>query len=220
MASESTAIPSNLKDIDADVPDLQNQLPPAPERPSHPNFNVILPPDDPVYGKWNVFLAGSIEMGNAIQWQKHMYKYLNHLPITLCNPRRGRWDPNVTGAAKDAAFNHQVTWELNALTKSDVVCFFFDTTTKSPVTMLELGLWAHSGKVVVCCGDTFWKAGNIHIVCERYNIPFVEKFEDLPALVVKMLGEKGLEEAAKETADKESKKTPEGKGDGSEKTKL
>ncbi|KAJ6192056.1 hypothetical protein J3E72DRAFT_380148 [Bipolaris maydis] len=26
-----------------------------------------------------------------------------------------------------------------------------------PFSLLELGLWAGSGKVVVCCGDEYWK---------------------------------------------------------------
>jgi hypothetical protein len=131
-------------------------------------------------------------MGKAIQWQTHMATFLRHLPITVCNPRRGNWDPNITPKAKDEAFKHQVEWELAALEAASVICFFFDKNTMSPVTMLELGLWAHSGKVVVCCDEEFWKGGNVHIVCKRYGIPCVTRFEDLVPEIHTMLEKKGM----------------------------
>lgn len=181
-------------DIDGDVEDKLNQLPPLPSPPlkEHALFKHCVPPEAPTYRDYSVFLAGSIEMGKAVQWQKLMATYLSDLPITVNNPRRGQWDPNVTKEAKDADFRHQVEWELAALEKADVICFFFDATTISPVTMMELGLWAKSKKVVVCCDKRFWRAGNIHIVCERYGVPFVETFVDLVPAIKTMLGKKGM----------------------------
>lgn len=131
-------------------------------------------------------------MGKAVQWQKHMASLLAPLPITVNNPRRGHWDPTATQEAKNEAFAHQVKWELSALEKADVIAFFFDAATISPVTMMELGLWAKSGKVVVCCDKRFWRAGNVHLVCERYGVPFVERFEDLVVKVEEMLVERGM----------------------------
>jgi hypothetical protein len=181
-------------DIDADIEDKEHQLPPLPEPlpTAHPQFVHCKPPNNPTYRDYSVFLAGSIEMGKAIQWQKQMADELSTLPITVNNPRRGHWDPEATQSAKDAAFAAQVEWELSALEKADVICFFFDTETKSPVSMLELGLWAHSGKVIVCCGDKFWRAGNIHLVCERYGVPFVKTFAELVPAIKERLHEKGL----------------------------
>lgn len=132
-------------------------------------------------------------MGKAVQWQRLLATYLSDLPITVTNPRRGHWNPDVAPEAKDAAFKAQVDWELGALEQASVICFFFDTTTKSPVTMLELGLWAHSKKVVVCCGKDFWRAGNVQIVCERYGIPFTDRFEKMVPMVRDMLVQKGME---------------------------
>ncbi|UPX18022.1 uncharacterized protein EKO05_0008346 [Ascochyta rabiei] len=181
-------------DIDAIVEDKHNQLPPLPSPPlkQHPRFVHCMPPESPTYREFSVFLAGSIEMGRAVQWQKHMATFLSTLPITVNNPRRGHWDPAATQEAKNESFRHQVEWELSALEKADVVCFFLDVSTMSPVTMLELGLWAKSNKVIVCCGKKFWRAGNIHIVCERYGIPFVETFEHLVPAIKNMLVEKGM----------------------------
>lgn len=181
-------------DIDAEVEDKSNQLPgpPPATHKEHPDFVHCMPPEAPTYRKFSVFTAGSIEMGKAVQWQKLMAKYLSDLPITVNNPRRGHWDPNVTKEAKDASFRHQVEWELAALEKADVICFFFDVDTLSPVTMLELGLWASSKKIIVCCDKRFWRAGNVHIVCERYNIPYVQSFAELVPAIKDMLVEKGM----------------------------
>lgn len=131
-------------------------------------------------------------MGKAVQWQKRMALELSRYPITVNNPRRGHWDPTATQQAKNEAFRHQVEWELSALEQADVICFFFDVKTLSPVTMVELGLWASSGKVIVCCGDKYWRAGNVHLVCERYGIPMVRSFAELPDAIVDMLKQKGM----------------------------
>lgn len=194
MSSSKESKPDNTVDIDAVVEDKFNQLPPLPSplpKP-HPRFVHCKPPNEPEDREFSVFLAGSIEMGKAIQWQKHMATFLSPLPIKVNNPRRGHWDPTATQEAKNAAFRQQVEWELAALENATVICFFFDINTMSPVTMLELGLWAHSKKVVVCCDKRFWRAGNIHIVCERYNIPFVESFAQLVPAIKGMLTEKGM----------------------------
>jgi hypothetical protein len=190
VRSSTTAV-----DISLDVDDVFAQLPPLPSplpKP-HAQFMHCMPPEQPTYRDFSVFLAGSIEMGAAVQWQKHTALLLSPLPITVNNPRRGEWDPTAAQEAKNVAFRAQVEWELSALEKADVICFFFDVNTKSPVTLLELGLRAHSGNVVVCCDRRFWRAGNVHIVCERYNIPHVESFAELVPEVTRMLGEKGMQ---------------------------
>ncbi len=158
----------------------------------HKDFVHANPPNPPQYRKFTVFTAGSIEMGDAVNWQPLMAGLLRDLPITVCNPRKGHWDQSITQQAKDKYFKQQVKWELDALEQADVICFFFDTATKSPVSLLELGLWAGSDKVIVCCGDKYWKSGNVHLTCERYDIPYVKNFEDLVREVKKMLEQKGM----------------------------
>jgi hypothetical protein len=181
--------------IDKPIDDKFGQLPalPSPLPPSHAEFKHVMPTDEVITEGHSVFLAGSIEMGEAIQWQQHMANFLHHLPLAVHNPRRGMWNNAVESQAKDKDFRAQVVWELSALESSSVICFFFDKNTRSPVTMMELGLWAHSGKVVVCCHHDFWKAGNVHLVCERYKIPYVESFAELVPLVKMMLKIKGMD---------------------------
>jgi hypothetical protein len=119
----------------------------------------------------SVFLAGSIEMGAAEDWQKKIENNYININVTLYNPRRDDWDAGWTQEQSNPQFNQQVNWELNSLEKADVIFMYFSPETKSPISLLELGLYANSGKMIVCCPDGFWRKGNVDIVCSRYNIP-------------------------------------------------
>jgi hypothetical protein len=48
---------------------------------------------------------------------------------------------------------------------------------KSPITLLELGLHANSSRLMVCCPDGFYRKGNVEVVCHRHNIPLFNDFE-------------------------------------------
>jgi hypothetical protein len=193
QAAEKNPSPE-VTSIEGEVEDTAKQLPPKPWNFPTPHKDYVHsnPPDEPTYRKYTVFTAGSIEMGKAVNWQPLMAGLLGPLPITVCNPRKGFWDQTITQQAKDAFFKQQVVWELGALEQADVICFFFDVLTKSPVSLLELGLWAASGKVVVCCGDAYWKSGNVHLTCERYGVPYVKTFDELVPKVKEMLELKGM----------------------------
>ncbi|KAF2015734.1 hypothetical protein BU24DRAFT_422046 [Aaosphaeria arxii CBS 175.79] len=197
-APETVPDQKKIAKLDEPVPDTFNQLLPLPEGwkkdNKHPKFQHCQPPKPPVYpkGMQSVFLAGSIEMGKAIQWQERLVEHLQHLPLTVCNPRRGSWTIDGTPAEMKKAFDEQVKWELEALENCDVICFFFDHATISPVTLVELGLWAKSGKVVVCCSKKYWRASNVHFVCDRYKVPITDTFENLLPLVKHKLQEKGM----------------------------
>ena len=54
---------------------------------------------------------------------------------------------------------------------------YFSPETKSPITLLELGLFAEKN-IIVCCPSGFWRKGNVDIVCTRYGIPRFENFDD------------------------------------------
>jgi hypothetical protein len=60
-----------------------------------------------------------------------------------------------------------------------MIIMYFDTSTKAPISLLELGLFAKSGKLVVCCPDGFWRKGNVDIVCEHYGVIQAKDLEEL-----------------------------------------
>ncbi|MDX2174018.1 MAG: nucleoside 2-deoxyribosyltransferase domain-containing protein [Bacteroidota bacterium] len=145
-------------------------------------MKVIKPPYslENIQNKFSVFLAGSIEMGLAENWQEQIEKAFDESEdIYLLNPRRDDWDSSWKQSIENKQFNEQVNWELEGLEKANLIVFYFSPQTKSPVSMLELGLFAKSGKLVVCCPEGFWRKGNIDIVCKKYDIQQANTIEEI-----------------------------------------
>jgi hypothetical protein len=130
-----------------------------------------------------IFLAGSIEMGTAEDWQTKIIKDLYTQPIAIYNPRRDDWDSSWEQDINTPNFYEQVNWELDMLDKADIIFMYFDPTTKSPISLLELGLYADKcgndiyQHMIVCCPQGFWRKGNVDIVCQRYGIPVFDNFD-------------------------------------------
>lgn len=133
-----------------------------------------------IIGTKTFFLAGSIEQGKAKNWQQKVERLLADydFPITILNPRRDDWDSSWVQSKDNSQFRQQVEWELEAQEKADKIIMYFDPKTKSPISLLELGLFAHSGKMIVICSEGFWRKGNVDIVCERYGVKQVETLEE------------------------------------------
>ena len=128
----------------------------------------------------SIFLAGSIEMGLAEDWQKKVQDHLSdRKDLVVLNPRRDDWDSSWTQEITNPQFYQQVNWELEGLEKANLIVMYLSPETRSPISLLELGLHAKSEKMIVCCPEGFWRKGNVEIVCEKYGIPLVETMEDL-----------------------------------------
>jgi len=128
---------------------------------------------------YTLFLAGSIEMGTAEEWQTKVELYLADRNVLIFNPRRQDWDSSWEQRIENDKFREQVEWELEALEEADKILIYFDPKTKSPISLLELGLHAQSGKVIVCCAEGFWKKGNVDIVCKRYKISQIKHLTEI-----------------------------------------
>lgn len=126
-----------------------------------------------------IFLAGSIEMGKAEDWQSKVTKSLENTDYIILNPRRDDWDSSWKQDISNPQFYEQVSWELEALDMADVIIMHFVPDTMSPISLLELGLHANSGKLLVSCPEGFWRRGNVEIVCETYGIPFFTSIDEL-----------------------------------------
>jgi hypothetical protein len=150
---------------------------------------VIKAPDD-----WSespgphVFAGGSIGMGLADDWQSAFADLLVDVPGTLVNPRREHWDSSWPNIPTCEPLKEQILWELEARESCDLLVFYFDPLTKSPITLLELGLSAEIGKVLVCCPPSFWRYANVAITCDYYSIPMAPDLEALATLTRGVLG--------------------------------
>ena len=149
------------------------------------SINVVYPPARPKRlsaKELEVFLAGSIEMGLAEDWQTQV---INSLPedraVTIYNPRRKDWDSSWKQEISNPQFYSQVNWEQDKISESHVVFFYFDPETKSPISLMELGHVLAASNVyldiIVCCPTGFWRKGNIDIMCERHSVDVYENLE-------------------------------------------
>lgn len=129
--------------------------------------------------KKSIFLAGSIEMGAADDWQLTLGDFLVKQGFNVFNPRRKDWDSSWIQTFSNPQFNLQVQWELHALKIADMIIMYLDPKTKSPISLLELGLHAHSKKLYVICPDGFYRKGNVESVCYTYDIPLYDSIEQL-----------------------------------------
>lgn len=133
-----------------------------------------------------IFAGGSIEMGTAAPWQAELVRAFEDSPdVVILNPRRDDWDSTWKQDKDCAQFREQVEWELSGMETATIIIMYFDPATKSPISLLETGLFAFQTnpkdpKLHVICPDGFWRKGNVDIVCERYGIP---QFPSLAAAI-------------------------------------
>jgi hypothetical protein len=138
--------------------------------------SVVIKPDTPIR---TVFLAGSIEMGTAEDWQAKVERELEG--FIILNPRRDDWDSSWEQSIDNKQFYDQVSWELEALETADIILFYFSPGTMSPITLLELGIFSKMSpdKIVVCCPEGYWRKGNVDIVCEKLDIVQNDDLDDI-----------------------------------------
>ena len=55
---------------------------------------------------------------------------------------------------------------------------------RSPISLLEMGLYARSGKLFVACSPDYYRYDNVRITCRRYGVPLYDSLtallDDLP----------------------------------------
>lgn len=139
-----------------------------------------LPIDD---SRPRVFLGGSIDMGGAPDWQAAMTSALADMDVVILNPRRPDWNPNWRPEADEPEFRRQVEWELAALESADVIVMYFAPGTQSPISLLEMGLHARGGKLIVLAPEGFWRKGNVDITAQAYGVKQVQSLPELTTAV-------------------------------------
>lgn len=123
-------------------------------------------------GKLGVFLAGTIDNGDSTNWQEEVVKgYTERFgdDVIFYNPRRPDWNQYPTN------LTYQIKWEQAHLDGSDLIVMCLLDDSKSPISLLELGLYAQSHKIIVFCNPKFYRYWNVKLTCEKYDIP-LEKF--------------------------------------------
>ncbi len=158
-------------------------------------YMEVLYPPQLVYKDVNdisIFLAGTIDNGDSPNWQEglieHWREQLNKgravIPaakLLVLNPRIKDWDSKVACNYNDPVFYRQVNWEMRNIMTADCVLFNILPTSKSPVTLLELGMMApiNAARMSVVCPSEFYRYGNVQAVCDIFHIPL---YNDIPPI--------------------------------------
>jgi hypothetical protein len=141
-------------------------------------IKVFTPPYDYDNGKnmtdiapLRVFLGGTIDDGKSINWQSELIGELNSCdtvhPIIVYNPRRSEWPSSDDHSEIDK----QINWELYHLERADLIVMNILPKSKSPISLMEIGLFAKEHKLMVFCNENFYRFDNVRVVCERYDVP-------------------------------------------------
>ncbi|KAF2755655.1 hypothetical protein EJ05DRAFT_109893 [Pseudovirgaria hyperparasitica] len=177
--------------------------------------------DKPHYDdrSFKIFLAGTIDMGSAPDWQGYLtdqiFKKHPNRMIHILTPRTEFWVNKVDEKQradetkeefdlrqkKKAAFDlqSQVDWELDALEKVDLIVMNLHDKSKSPISLLELGIFAESKKILVRCSKEFYRFDNVRIVCKRKGVAHVSHwtlFENTILDILERLAPKPSESSA------------------------
>jgi hypothetical protein len=145
----------------------------------HPLHEHYQPPREPKEDPTvSVFLAGSIEMGKAKFWQKKVNQALKDLPIAVYNPRRNKFNKGLRQRMDNPQFAEQLNWEYKYLEKSNIIAMYLEPGTVSPISLQELGIYAESKKIIVCCPDGYERKGNVEACCFAHNIVLIETYAE------------------------------------------
>lgn len=122
-----------------------------------------------------IFLAGTIDMGNSEDWQMETLRKFSGIPgrFILFNPRQEKWD-----ASRPGEMEYQVNWELEHLEMADIIIMNILGNSKSPVSLLEMGLHSRSGKMYVICEPDYYRFENVRITCKFYGIPLYSSMDE------------------------------------------
>lgn len=134
--------------------------------------NVIYAPTPyKINANVSIFLAGSIEMGAAENWQNKVIDSFKDIDyVDFLNPRRIDWDFSWEQSIDNPQFNEQVNWELDRLIDADYIFMYLQPGTISPISLLEFGMFATHKTMIVVCPDGYFRKGNVDIVCRRARI--------------------------------------------------
>jgi hypothetical protein len=128
---------------------------------------IITAPDPLPAGGFKIYLAGAIDMGQAIDWQAQVIDALAGMPgLVLINPRRAQFTPDME--------TEQIQWELEALERADVILMWFPAGSKAPISFFEAGLYLRSGKLLIGAEAGFYRRCNLELTCERYGVRLVD----------------------------------------------
>ncbi|KAI8635540.1 hypothetical protein F5Y19DRAFT_408265 [Xylariaceae sp. FL1651] len=146
---------------------------------------ISAPSRELAHGNLSIFLAGATSQKDEREWREVLIESLADLPLTIFNPLRTDWDATWREDISFEPFREQTEWELEKQEAADIVVVYFHPATKAPISLLELGLCAKTGKAIVVCPEGYWKRGNVEIMCKRYHVEMIDDVNGLKDAILR-----------------------------------
>ena len=124
----------------------------------------------------SIFLAGSMDHKQEGSWRDEISAEFGTYPI---------FDPTNTkhDQLNPEEMKRHIDWELDALQLSDMILLNFLPNALSPISLVELGLYVNSKKLIVICPKEFYKSSYVHTLCEKYNTPIFNNIKEAKTLL-------------------------------------
>ena len=149
-----------------------------------------------------IFLAGTIDNGYSTDWQQELIDTINSTslkrPVSIYNPRREKWP----SSDDHREIGRQIEWELSHLEKADLIVMNILANSKSPISLMEFGLFAREGRLMVFCPKTFYRYDNVRNVCKRYGVP-LHTTNNMAYIAEKVCKCIGIDEEAQKKANED-----------------
>ncbi|GAB1856239.1 hypothetical protein MHTCC0001_10740 [Flavobacteriaceae bacterium MHTCC 0001] len=115
-----------------------------------------------------VFLAGSIDLKLKGDWRSEL--------INIVGDKVHFIDPTISNHDEldDIQMKKHINWELDALNLADKVFLNLLPDSKSPISLIELGMYVRTSKLIVVCPEAFYQSRYIKTLCEKYNVPLFD----------------------------------------------
>ena len=130
----------------------------------HTNLTIVTPPRLFVRRSGaKIFLGGSIDLGNAPDWQGSITKYIDQSwgpeDVTVYNPRR------LDEFTSDLE-TEQAAWTISMLTLADYILLHLAGEGASPISTLELGMFIDDPRLYLSIDDEYTRK---EIIEYHYN---------------------------------------------------
>lgn len=110
--------------------------------------------------------TGTVFMGGTISnWRDEFKLLLQDTDVVLLDPVVENYSPS----------EEQVSWEFDAMNRAHILVFYFDKTSVSPISLMELGWAMHSLRTVLVGADPDYPLYSE--LLPRYNIMRCLKIE-------------------------------------------
>lgn len=130
---------------------------------------------DKFEGGFSVFLSGSVA---GDDWRAALMKKLEDKEIIFLDPRSDDYD-SLKKTEQDPKFREQVMWEQDGMENANVIVMYFNRNSVASISLLEFGLFARSGRMIVRCPQGYKHKGYVDVLCERFGVQQVSTLEEI-----------------------------------------